>query len=251
MSSRIVASIRRNAIAWLALFVALTGTSMAASHYVITNTKQIKPSVLKKLKGNRGAAGAQGLAGPLGPTGPTGQQGQPGLNGKEGKGVTGPTGHVGATGEQGEPGPAGGPTGPTGATGEKGEKGSAGTTGATGEKGETGSGGALAYAHVSANASKVTNSVEIAKANVSLAEGEEGVYCFKGLSFTPHNVVVTIDGEEAEFPGTVTTHLGIAAGTKCPVGTQITVETWNPLVEESPGKFIEETENMGFFILVN
>ena len=41
------------AIALAALFFALGGGAVAAieHHYVITSTKQIKPSVLKKLKG--------------------------------------------------------------------------------------------------------------------------------------------------------------------------------------------------------
>lgn len=40
-------------IALLALFVSLAGTGIAATHYLITSTKQIKPSVLKQLKGAR------------------------------------------------------------------------------------------------------------------------------------------------------------------------------------------------------
>ena len=47
MTNRIVVAIRKNLVAWLALFVALGGTSLAASHYALTSTKQIKPSVLK------------------------------------------------------------------------------------------------------------------------------------------------------------------------------------------------------------
>jgi len=65
-------------IASLALFFALGGTAIAAKHYLITSTTQIKPSVLAKLKGARGEAGAQGTAGPPGPQGPAGAQGPPG-----------------------------------------------------------------------------------------------------------------------------------------------------------------------------
>jgi len=54
MIARIVKAIRQNLVAWLALFVALGGTSMAASHYIITSTNQLKPSVLKKLHGSAG-----------------------------------------------------------------------------------------------------------------------------------------------------------------------------------------------------
>jgi hypothetical protein len=75
MVHRLAAAMRGNLVAWLALFVALGGTSMAASHFVVTSTKQIDPRVIKKLRGNRG---------PAGPQGPQGAQGQTGLQGPAG-----------------------------------------------------------------------------------------------------------------------------------------------------------------------
>ncbi len=46
----LVTAVRRNVVAWLALFVALGGTGIAASQYVITSTAQIKPSALRQLR---------------------------------------------------------------------------------------------------------------------------------------------------------------------------------------------------------
>ena len=74
-------------IACLALFFSLTGASIAASHYLITSTSQIKPSVISKLRGNRG------------PQGNRGSQGVQGIQGSQG--VTGATGAKGATGSSG------------------------------------------------------------------------------------------------------------------------------------------------------
>jgi hypothetical protein len=71
-------------IAILALFVAAGGTAIAAKRYLITSVRQIKPSVVKQLRGNRGPAGERGMTGPpgfqgaRGPTGATGPAGEPG-----------------------------------------------------------------------------------------------------------------------------------------------------------------------------
>lgn len=59
-------------IASLALFFALGGSALAAHHYLITSTGQIKPSVLSKLKGHAGPAGTQGAQGAPGAQGPAG-----------------------------------------------------------------------------------------------------------------------------------------------------------------------------------
>ena len=77
-------------IACIALFFALGGTAIAAKHYLITSTSQIKPSVLKKLKGQ---AGKPGPAGPAGAPGATGAQGATGGQGPAG--VEGPRGPEG------------------------------------------------------------------------------------------------------------------------------------------------------------
>lgn len=70
-------------VALLALFVAMGGSAVAMSHYLINSTKQINPKVLKKLKG-AGPAGIKGLTGPVGPQGPAGAQGAVGPQGTQG-----------------------------------------------------------------------------------------------------------------------------------------------------------------------
>jgi hypothetical protein len=100
-------------ISVIALVFAMAGGAWAAKKYVITSTKQIKPSVLSQLKG---AAGPAGLAGPAGPSGAPGAAGAKGTTGPKGAtGVAGEEGEKGATGEEGLPWTAGG-TLPKGAT---------------------------------------------------------------------------------------------------------------------------------------
>jgi hypothetical protein len=82
-----------NVVSTLALILATGGSAVAAQHYILTSTKQIKPSVLRQLRGNNGARGAQGLQGPQGAAGAPGPQGLVGAAGPGGP--QGPTGFVG------------------------------------------------------------------------------------------------------------------------------------------------------------
>ena len=73
-----------NVAVTVALVFAMTGGAYAAKKYLITSTKQIRPSVLKSLQGKAGPAGATGAPGPAGVQGPAGANGKDGTNGKDG-----------------------------------------------------------------------------------------------------------------------------------------------------------------------
>jgi hypothetical protein len=107
MANRLFQHLRRNLVAYLALFVALSSTGYAASAKLlpknsvgsaqVINGSLLKSDLSKKtVAALRGARGPQGLSGPTGtqgltgPQGPPGPQGSPGLNGNPG--VQGPRG---------------------------------------------------------------------------------------------------------------------------------------------------------------
>ena len=109
MLSRVLHNARRNAVAYLALFVALSSGSYAASNKLLpansVGTQQVINGSLQKadlsartqaaLRGVSGARGLQGPGGPGGPQGPAGSQG-----------VAGPQGVAGLGGERGPAGTA-------------------------------------------------------------------------------------------------------------------------------------------------
>lgn len=111
--------IRRNFVSYLALFVALGGTSYAAvtlprnsvgsaqlKNNAVTSRKVRDHSLLARdFKAHQLPAGRQGEAGPAGPQGARGPAGGSGSQGS--RGATGPTGPQGATGATGSQGPAG------------------------------------------------------------------------------------------------------------------------------------------------
>ena len=115
-----------NVVATAALVLAMAGGAFAASHYLITSSKQISPAVLSELHGGRGPAGPRGPRGPRGPnlitsTKQIATSVQKKLRGRRGPG--GPQGPSGAIGPQGPLGPQGnrGGAGPRGEQGVPGQ----------------------------------------------------------------------------------------------------------------------------------
>lgn len=82
----------------------------------------------------------------------------------------------------------------------------------------------LAYAHVLSNGEvEASNSKNISSGDVS--KPSEGVYCFNGLSFTPHNAVATIEWLSTKngVIEAISTAVGAAAESLCEKPAQAAV----------------------------
>ena len=110
----------------------------------------------------------------------------------------------------------------------RGHRGPRGLTGATGARGPAGT--ALAYAHITSNGKFDANhSSGVTAANFT--HNGAGKYCFKGLKFTPKNVVATIDaaGVSASALAGSSAHAELLGNTSsvCASGSQVAVLTAN------------------------
>jgi hypothetical protein len=110
--------------------------------------------------------------------------------------------------------------------GRRGLRGPVGPQGPTGRRGPAGA--ALAFAHINTNGTfDASHSSGVTAANFK--HNGAGKYCFHGLSFTPHNVVATIDATGA---GSATSapvaHVAIGnTSSFCSSGSQVAVLTAN------------------------
>jgi hypothetical protein len=149
--SMVFALLRRHAIAFVALFLLLSGAAYAVAGQVgrgarpkqfyacvagdfhtlnLTKARRKCPGGQTKISGN--AVSRRGVAGHRGQTGRTGARGADGEAGPSGtNGAVGPKGDIGATGT----------AGPQGSTGSQGDTGDAGPVGPAGAKGDTGATG--------------------------------------------------------------------------------------------------------------
>ena len=122
-------------------------------------------------------------------------------------------------------------------------KGEQGAPGAPGAKGADGT--ALAYARIGIDGTvDLARSKGVTQANVLHDVGLLGTgrYCISGLSFTPKNVVATVDVANGTANGPIVT-AGAQQFNTCPVGTQVTVLT----TRAADNFFVEQ----GFYVLIN
>ncbi len=162
---KVLSLLRRHVLAFVALFLLLSGSAAAVVAKTSGDQKQRIYACVTERFGTlnlsdarrpceagqhkiswaaEGPAGLPGKSGAPGKRGPAGRQGERGATGATG--ATGPAGPAGPQGERGPAGPSGsaaakgdpGPAGPQGATGPRGDAGAQGDPGPQGPQGATG-----------------------------------------------------------------------------------------------------------------
>jgi hypothetical protein len=194
---QVASHVRRHLVGYLALFVALSGTSYAATSLLPRNsvgTKQVIDHSLLKVDFKAGQL----------PRGPAGPQGAAGAQGA--KGDAGAQGAQGAAGAQGPKGDTGAAQGPQGATGPQGPQGATGPAGATGSAGPAGATNVTVRKNNSGNEDVPAGglfSASVSCAAGEVATGGGGMSQF-GDTETPLSIVVTVASRPTPSSGTPT-----------------------------------------------
>lgn len=116
--------------------------------------------------------------------------------------------------------------------GRRGARGPAGPAGAAGKAGS-----ALAYAHINSDGTlDAAGSLGVTAAN--FVHNGAGQYCFSGLSFTPKNVVSTIDAASGGTSTSAVAHAALGTASVCPAGAQVAVITANNDVPGDYGTYV-------------
>ncbi len=209
--------IRGSAVAYVALFVALGGTSYAAIKLPAgsVGTTQLKKGAVTPTKLSKGirdqlaakttpVTGQVGAAGPAGVTGATGQTGAAGAAGQ-----TGATGAAGVPGANGATG-AVGAKGATGATGAAGAPGATGAKGATGATGTTGADGVLASSFATRNSASSVGLTSSTATVIALSSPTGGGLVTDGPVVTTTAARLVVAGATELFIGNSNSELGRA-----------------------------------------
>jgi hypothetical protein len=173
--ARLKRHVRGNAIAYVALFVALGGTSYAAVKLPANSvgTKQLKNNAVTGAKVKAGSLNASDFGGTL----PTGAQG--------------PKGDTGAAGTNGVAG-TNGTNGTNGAKGDKGDDGTDGTNG-TGTQGPTGPSGTSLKPKATGGPQTTSGAVTLANDSWTQAANKPDQVLYR-VSWTPPPVSCTAGG---------------------------------------------------------
>jgi hypothetical protein len=119
--------------------------------------------------------------------------------------------------------------------GRRGARGARGPAGAAGPAGPAGS--AIAYAHINSDGTfDAAGSSGVTAAN--FVHNAAGQYCFSGLTFTPKNVVSTIDAASGGTSTSAVAHAALGTASVCPAGSQVAVITASNDVPGDYGTYV-------------